>query len=155
IYSSDLARCRDSAAAIAAVHARPVTADADLREIGFGECEGLSFAEIDARFPGAERFWAPGASDVCFPGGESVNLLAARVGRFLARATAAHAGKESVLVVSHGGPLKVMLCRALGLPVDRWWQFRLDLASISLLDLYPEGALVSRLNDTCHLDNMA
>ena len=152
VYSSDLARCLASAAAIATSHTLPVLPDADLREINFGEFEGLSFAEIDARFPGAERFWGAGVTDVCFPGGESVDLLATRVDRFLARIAVAHRGDERVLVVGHGGPLKLMLCRALGLTPIRWWQLRLDLASLSVLDLYPEGAVVSRLNDVCHLE---
>ncbi|MDA8217103.1 MAG: histidine phosphatase family protein [Dehalococcoidales bacterium] len=151
VYSSDLARCLRTAQIIAEPHGLAVVQDADLREISFGECEGLSFAEIEARFPGAERLWMPGNADVCFPGGESVDLLAKRVGRFLARVAAAHSPDDTVVIVSHGGPLRLLVCLELGLPPGRWWQVRVDLASVSLFDLYPEGSVLTRLNDVCHL----
>ncbi|MHB1417897.1 MAG: histidine phosphatase family protein [Chloroflexota bacterium] len=151
VYSSDLARCLQTAQTIAEPHGLAVVPDADLREISFGECEGLSYAEIAARFPGAERFWAPDRTDVCFPSGESVDLLATRIGRFLAKAVADHGPDDAVLVVSHGGPIRLLICLGLGLPPARWWQVRVDLASVSFLDLYPEGAVLNCLNDVCHL----
>jgi len=53
--------------------------------------------------------------------------------------------------VAHRGSLQVLLCLALGLSPLARWQFQLEPASLSELDLYPEGAILSRLNDTHHL----
>ena len=148
VYSSDLRRCLASAEIIAAPHNLSVTPCRELREIDFGDCEGQTFAEIDERSGQAARFWE--ASAACFPGGESTDLLAQRVERFLAR-LADHAPTDRVLVVSHGGPLSLLICRLLGLAASRWWQLRVDLASLSIVDVYAEGSVLALLNDLCHL----
>jgi broad specificity phosphatase PhoE len=48
-------------------------------------------------------------------------------------------------------PLQVLICLAVGLPPERYWQFQLSPGSISLINLYPEGAILNYLNDTHHL----
>ena len=57
IYSSDLARARDTAAPLAALHGLPVGIDEGLRERGFGDFEGLSFEQIEARWPDQALAW--------------------------------------------------------------------------------------------------
>jgi broad specificity phosphatase PhoE len=42
-----------------------------------------------------------------------------------------------VVIVSHGGPLRVLLCNLLGMPIQRQWQLRLDPGSLSAIDLLP------------------
>jgi broad specificity phosphatase PhoE len=54
-------------------------------------------------------------------------------------------------VAGHKGSLQVLLCLALGLPPGAHWQFRVDPAALSELNLYPEGTIVNFLNDTHHL----
>ena len=41
------------------------------------------------------------------------------------------------VIVSHGGPLRILLCSLLGMPIQRQWQLRLDPGSLSALDLLP------------------
>lgn len=149
-FASDLARCLATAETIVRGRGLVVWPRGELREIHFGRFEGLSYAEIERQFSGAAEYWKPGNADRPFPGGESVAMLAERVASFAAEAEALPA-EATALVVAHGGPLKLLICRALGLPAERWWQLRLDLASLSVLDLYPEGSVLSRLNDTSHL----
>jgi broad specificity phosphatase PhoE len=59
---------------------------------------------------------------------------------------------HTMALVAHGGPLQVLLCLALGLPPRSYWQLRIDLGSISELRIYAQGAILTRLNDTHHLD---
>jgi probable phosphoglycerate mutase len=100
IYASDLERARETAAAVARVHGLEVTVDPDLREKHFGSWEGLTDLEIAARFPDAVRGrWGDG---------ETTEEVAARVLGALERIRARH-GSGSVLVVSHGGPLRAIL----------------------------------------------
>ena len=58
VYASDLIRAARSAEIIAAPHGLPVTACPELREIDFGEIEGLTFVEAEAKFPELTRRWA-------------------------------------------------------------------------------------------------
>ena len=58
---------------------------------------------------------------------------------------------KTVGLVAHGGPLQVLLCLALGLPPQAYWQFAMAPASLSELCVYAQGAILTRLNDTHHL----
>ncbi len=150
VYSSDLNRARLTAQIIASVHAAEVVLRPELREIDWGQIEGLTFEEITARFPEAlEVLTVPSLASRA-PGGESLQQLVQRVQRFLA-AVERDSPDQTILIVSHGGPLRVLLCHWLGLDPERLWQIRLDLASMSLVETYPQGAIVAFLNDTSHL----
>lgn len=150
IYSSDLRRAVDTAAAIAEPHRMPVTLCPELREIDFGRCEGLTFDEIAGRYPEAKEVWTGLDSGLSFPGGESIGSLAARVDRFIARLSG-HWPTQTVLAVAHGGSLRVLVCRLLGTDLSRWWQTRLDIASVTVLEPRAEGMSIALLNDVSHL----
>ena len=130
-YSSDLERARDTAALL--LEGRepgpPLRLDADLRELHFGAWEGSTYAEIAARPGGPAVLAGTGAP----PGGESLADLAARTGRFLERLRreTPDASAGAVLIVAHGGPLRLLLCHLLGLPPEAHWRFRVDHGSVS------------------------
>jgi alpha-ribazole phosphatase len=149
IYASDLQRAQATALAIAARHICPVTAEPRLREVDFGEWEGLTYPEIAASYPVGLAAWERNILENAPPGGESVNQLAARVQAVLDDLLGADAG-ETLLLVSHGGPLQVMICLLLGLPPEKYWQFHLSPASLSDISVYPQGAIVNVLNDISH-----
>jgi broad specificity phosphatase PhoE len=100
VYSSDLRRAHETAEIVARSHCVPVTADAGLREIDVGSWSGLTRAEQEERFPGAER-----------PGGETREQHFARVLEAVERIARAHRG-ERVLVVSHGGTMRALRTHA-------------------------------------------
>lgn len=117
VYSSDLARARETAEIVAAKLGLEVTLDPRLRERGFGSWEGLTMAEIEARFADGHRRWrageGPGADDA-----EEFADFSARVSDFLADVLRRHPG-EQVLVVSHGGSIRVVHALATGLDYVR------------------------------------
>ena len=85
-----------------------------------------------------------------FPEGESFEELKARVSKFLDRLNN-HTPEQTVLIVAHGGPLRLLLCYLLELDFWHWRQFQLGVASLSIVDTYPEIAFLSLFNDTSHL----
>ena len=100
VYSSDLARARETAELVAERHGLQVTTLRDLREKHFGSWEGLRDDEILSRFPEARRgHWGDG---------ETSDEMARRVLDALRRIADSHPGGQ-VLVVAHGGPLRAML----------------------------------------------
>ena len=107
IYSSDLARARQTAEAVAATHALEVRFDARLRERSFGTWEGLTREDIEELPPGSRH------------DGESDDEVRERVLEAIGEIAAAHPG-EQVLVVSHGGALNALWHHALGVRVERW-----------------------------------
>lgn len=154
IYASDLQRARGTAQAIAAPRGLPVRADPRLREIAFGAWEGLTYDEIQAQYPADLARWLADPEGCPPPGGESLAQLGERV-ESLMRDIAAEHRHQTVLVVAHGGSLQTLLCLALGLELTGRWRFRLDPASVSEVHLYPEGAIISLLNDCHHLEEIA
>lgn len=81
---------------------------------------------------------------------ELLSELWRRTGAWLAGREA----EEDLLVVAHGGPLRLLLCRFLALPPERHWSFRLDHAGITVLEQVPGLVTLSLLNDCCHLRGM-
>jgi alpha-ribazole phosphatase len=149
IYSSTLSRARSTAEIIASGHKADVIACDELCECNFGYIEGLNFNEIKRLYPAlAEELndWKA----VAFPGGESLEQLNARVLTFFKRLEL-HQPRETVLVVAHGGPLRLMVCNLLGLGLEHWLQMRIDLASLSIIETYPQATVLSLLNDASHL----
>ncbi len=154
IYASDMQRAHRTAQAIAAPRGLLVRTDPRLREIAFGEWEGLTYDEIQAQYPTDLARWLADPEGCPPPGGESLAQLGARVGSLMQDITAEHS-HQTVLVVAHGGSLKALLCLALGLELTGHWHFRLDPASVSEVHLYPEGAIISLLNDCHHVEGIA
>ena len=152
VYSSPLRRARVTAETIIAGRKLQVIECPELREVNFGEIEGLTFAEVSRLHPDVSRSWIDRDPGLKYPGGESVREFHLRVGRFI-NLLENHISEETLLVVAHAGVLRVLMCRLLGLELEHWRQFSFDLASLSEVETYPEGAILNRMNEICHLRN--
>ena len=150
IYSSNLSRAIVTAETIASRHGLEVTTCAEVAEVNFGDLEGLTFDEISKLHPEQARHMADRSLPIEFPGGESISEFNERVKKFLLTLEK-HAPEETVLIVSHAGVLRLMICNLLGIGLQHWRQMRLELGSVSMVDTYPWGAILSLLNDTSHL----
>ncbi|MEV0430447.1 bifunctional RNase H/acid phosphatase [Micromonospora sp. NPDC050495] len=154
VVSSPLSRCTATAEAIAAlVGDPPVRADDDLIECDFGVWEGRTFAEVRGDWPGELDAWLA-STRVAPPEGESFAAVAERTGRAVDRLRRAYPG-ETVVVVSHVSPIKLVLRDALAAGDAFLHRLYLDTAGISVLDLYPDGGVAVRsVNDTAHLNDI-
>lgn len=152
IYSSDLERASLTAKIIASKHQLDVITCAELQEINFGKVEGLTFDEIIRLYPELTELWTSWSRQLKFPDGESVDELNCRVSKFLGRLEK-HAPDETILIVAHAGPLRLLVCHLLGIEPQRWREIRLKLASLSIVETSPEGTVLSLLNDVSHLEH--
>ena len=150
IYSSDLRRASVTAETIGSRHRLEVVICSELREVNFGKLEGLTFEEISQLYPEVTKLWVEGNPELKYPGGESLNGFNKRVSDFASRLEK-HALEETILIVAHSGSLRTLMCQLLGIELRYRRQFRLDLASLSILETYSQGAILSLLNDVCHL----
>jgi 2,3-bisphosphoglycerate-dependent phosphoglycerate mutase len=145
VYSSDLQRARQTAHSIATALGLLVQHEAGWREMAFGRWEGLTWAEIQQRDPAALAAWQADSLHVAPPEGETLAQVHERVKAAFAGLIAAHQG-HTVVVVSHGGPLRLLLCLTLGLPPQAHWRFMLHPGSLSALHLDEPGVVLTRLN---------
>ena len=146
IYASTRKRAYVTAEIIASGRELNITRCAELDEVNFGEIEGLTYDEICRLYPEVTKLWANWSLELSFPGGESFDQFNSRVAKFLERLKR-HAPEETVLIVGHGGPFRLMVCHLLGLGLEHWWQCYFDLASVSIVETYPQGAILNLLND--------
>lgn len=154
IYASDLQRAWQTAKIIQAAlppdSRPPLIGEPRLREMCFGMWEGLTYNEIQARQPKLLQRWESDLEHTTPPDGENLLELAERVQEAYKSVLAAHS-EGTVVLVAHGGPLQMLITQALGMPVGRFWQIHLSNASLSVVNVYPEGAIVNLLNCVDHL----
>jgi ribonuclease H / adenosylcobalamin/alpha-ribazole phosphatase len=150
VVSSPLARTFATAEVVAQATGAELLVDDDLVETDFGEWEGLTFAQVMARWPEEMAAWTASV-DAAPPGGESLADAARRALAALDRLLSEH-GRKTIAVVSHVTPIKTIVCRALLAPPAALFRINLDVGSLSEVDWYADGpALVRSLNDTAHL----
>jgi len=165
LVSSDLERARDTADILGAALGLSPSLDPGLREVFLGAWQGLSHAEIAARFPDEWAAWRAGR-DIRRGGGETYAELAERVYRSISSIADAHAGHHggpsegppnppgrTILVVSHGAALKGFVARVLGLTTEGLRAFRVQ-ANTGVTVVERDEARVWRLEvwkDEAHL----
>jgi len=156
LYTSPLLRARQTAEAVAAVLGLVVVADPRLREEDFGAWENRTRAEVQAADPQHLAAWEAGDT-IAPPGGESLMAVRERVAECADALARRHPG-ETVLLASHVGPIKALVCAALELPAAGARRTWLDPASICVVDwLLDAGGARSTgvlrvFNATAHLD---
>lgn len=166
IWRSDLARVAETAApAEGALPRVPVVVDERLRELDLGSWTGLSRHEAAAADPAAFSAWTRGDHDAPAGGAETFGELRARVAGVLSDMAAAALDRatggvrSTVLVFTHGGPVRVGVAAALRLPVGGHRCFApVANCAVSVLDVAPPGrlgdsdALLGAYNRTGHLE---
>lgn len=134
LVSSDLRRARESAEIVGAHWGMEVVVDSRLRELHFGEWEGRSWTELEqtdgARLGRWMRDWAREP----VPGGESFLDLVGRASRWLEEWAENSKAAGDTLVVAHAGSIRAILCRLLGVPIERAFDFDVSHARVTGLD---------------------
>jgi alpha-ribazole phosphatase len=134
VWTSPALRCRRLAQRLDTATAR---CDGRLAELDFGAWEGLRWGAIDARL---SRAWTRDFLAVAAPGGECGNDLLRRVDEWRSEALSEPAA--AVAVVSHGGPIRALLCRWLELPARCMFTLKIEPSTVSLVRLGATGARV-------------
>ncbi|MFI5226222.1 MAG: histidine phosphatase family protein [Candidatus Limnocylindrales bacterium] len=176
IVASPLVRAHQTARIVAAGLSGRVPAvetDTRLAEMDYGEWEGLTYAEIDARDAARRRAWEADPAGIRCPGGESGDDVAIRARDFLVDLLASNAAADEgprpgvsrgssvdptlpILAVAHSSFNRILVCVALGLPV-REFRLRLQQDQVNLTVLRfehgtgPSDARLILLNDLAHV----
>ena len=151
LYASDLKRAFETAELIGrSVGCEPVPMSA-LREIFLGAWEGMRTDEIAERFPEAWASWVEEPDWDCVPGGEGAAAFDARVGAAMDEIVGRHPHGD-VLVVTHGGVIQIALHRIVGRPSRGLFPFKIQNASISVIEKRDGRMVISGVNDVGHLE---
>lgn len=148
LASSDLSRAHSSAAIIATELGLTFTQDARLREMDFGEWDGLAWSEIEARDGERCQAWMEHWTVARAPAGESVPDVVGRVTEWLTSTLVLSSRVTSIAVVTHAGLIRSALCHLTGVPVEQMFNFPADYARATVVEVHDGVARVSLLNDS-------
>ncbi|MEK6985846.1 MAG: histidine phosphatase family protein [Candidatus Thermoplasmatota archaeon] len=154
LYSSPLARARQTAAAIGGHAARrslPIEVVPELYEMDYGRFAGQRYDDAEPHIEQLRDAWRMGYLGEPFPGGESPILAQHRVRPFCTRILA-EAARHPIAVVGHGRLNRVLLATLTGAGLERMDEFPQSNAAITELAVNGGVARIVRLNDTAHLD---
>ncbi|MEI8172575.1 MAG: histidine phosphatase family protein [Deltaproteobacteria bacterium] len=143
---SPMARCMETAAAVLESREIRMEIDHNLREIDFGQWEGMSFDEIAKSSPDLVRRWGAFDPVFAFPGGESIGDFLERV-RFVAERLS-HDPADTILLCTHGGIIRTMICHFLKLEPWQYILFTVKPASVTTIELYDSGGILTGLSET-------
>ena len=135
IISSPLSRCTQLATELSAFLSTPFETDDRLKELNFGDWEGRKWGDID---PETLNNWMGNYVNIAPPNGETYQQLADRCGDFLADIKEKSDPSVSLFIIAHGGSIRTFLHTALGLQLEKTFDFTVDYGSISILN-YKHG----------------
>jgi 2,3-bisphosphoglycerate-dependent phosphoglycerate mutase len=154
LYSSDLARAFETATIIGAPLGLTVVTSARLRERQYGLWEGLTAAEIQARYPEQFAIWRARTTDFAPPQGETRSELLTRALAELQTIARRHV-RDMVVVVTHGGLCYVLINHILGSVNGDQREFTFGNASIHTLEVTGDRWSVISMDETAHLQMKA
>jgi alpha-ribazole phosphatase len=151
IYTSPMLRTRQTADALCRLTGAQAALEDGLKEIDYGEWEGLRHDEVKERWPQAFEYWAHDVASRGTPGGETAFHVAARAMRVVEGIRSRHE-RGNVLLVSHKATLRVITCALLGLDV-RLFRERIaqPVAAVTMFVLTNRTAQLTILGDRSHL----
>ena len=153
IYTSPMLRTRQTAAALERATGIQARVEAGLREIDYGEWEGLRQDEVKQRWPEAFEYWAADVASRGTPGGETAFQVAGRAMRVVEEIRTRHS-EGNVLLVSHKATLRIITCALLGLDV-RLFRERIaqPVGAVTLFAVTERTAQLTLLGDRSHLSD--
>ena len=152
IYSSDLARARQTAQPAASLLAREILLEKDLRERHYGIFERLTYAEVKKRFPEDYARFEAHDPEYAFRTGESFRNFYERSVAVISRIVKQHED-QSVLVFTHGGVLDMLYRFIGGFPLGAARDFGIPNAGLNRIEVTPAGWRVLNWADTTHLES--
>jgi alpha-ribazole phosphatase len=147
IYCSALKRASRSAEILAEDFGIKPVVEPGLKERHFGQWEGLTFDQIEARWPGTFQVWASDPLSHSPEGGESTIEVSRRVKEASDRILCNHDG-GTIAIVAHGGVNRVMLSGFLGVPLENLFRIEQDHGCVNVIEFHNGYPVVKIINWT-------
>ncbi len=150
IYSSPLKRAMQTADIVNKNFSKDIIQNENLKEINFGDWEGLRFDEIVNQYPELSQQWIRNPDKMRPPKGENFLDLQKRAIIAFEEIYNANKGKN-VLIVSHGGLISVLICHILQIELAGLWRFIAANTGISVIEERNQELFLTTFNEYSHL----
>ena len=150
IYSSDLGRAVQTAQILGDKLNIKVEETEALREMGFGEWEGLLIDEIKTNYANVYTTWRNEPHLAQIPGGETLHLIKDRVDSIIQSLNEKYDNKH-ILLVTHSVTVRVMLLAFLNSGMENIYRIKQDNTALNIVEYRDYGPVVIKMNDTSHI----
>lgn len=151
VYSSDLERAYQTARFIAFDRGLGVEKLQELREINFGEWEGMTYEGIRMKWPDELKQLFASADTVQIPKGETIQAVVQRMSQVIKALVERHPN-QTIVLVSHGMAIRCAISHFMHIPLRYVWNIRQDNTAVNIISFYAnDHAILELLNDTHHL----
>lgn len=151
IYTSPLMRAQAFSVPLAGRFRLVPTVLTELREMSFGRWEGLRYMDMEPEMQASFERWYADPVNNCPPGGEAAASLTKRVERAVKIIMSEMATTETAAIVTHGGVIRVAVTMLMGMAPAMAARFRIDTASVTVLEYLAGQWQLACLNNICHL----
>lgn len=151
IYTTTSSRTKETVKLLAQINKIDIQESEALKEINFGDFEGKDFKEIQKNYPDEFNKMISEGYEYKYPNGESLIECYERVSKEI-KLILEYNGKDStILVCSHAGTIRNILTCLISDTFEYHWNFKIDNASVSIVEVDNGFAVIDRLNDTSFL----
>lgn len=151
IYTTTSSRTKETVKLLAQINKIDIQESEVLKEINFGDFEGKDFKEIQKNYPEEFNKMISEGYEYKYPNGESLIECYERVSKEI-KLILEYNGKDStILVCSHAGTIRNILTCLISDTFEYHWNFKVDNASVSIVEVDNGFAVIDRLNDTSFL----
>ena len=153
LYTRPLRRALETAPIISQRLGVEVCPCDNLKEINVGLLDGLTQDEMWQQYPDFMRTWSSDGPTAVMPGGEYILQVQKRAWDTIEEIKGLHP-EDNVAVVSHSFTLQVLMCRLIGMPLSNFQRLRVNLASMTQVEMGQDSTTLVRYNDQCHLEGL-
>ncbi|KPU28131.1 phosphoglycerate mutase [Caloranaerobacter sp. TR13] len=149
IYTSDLKRSYQTAKIISDIIKTNIIIDKNLREICFGNWQGLTLTQIKKDFNKEYIIWRTKPHKFSLPGAEKLIEVQERMKKVINKVL--HSNYQNILIVSHSTAIKALILGILDIDLAKFNNIKIDNTSITIIEYHNTVPIIRLLNDTCHL----
>ena len=152
IYTTTSSRTKYTVEEIAQERNIEIIEKDTLKEISFGDFEGLDFNEIKDRYPDEFQKMIDEGYNYRYPNGESLVDSYNRVVKEI-KDIVNNNDNKNILICSHGGTIRNILTYLISNSYNYHWNFRIDNCSVTTLEIDNGFAVINNMNDTSFLNS--
>ena len=147
IYTTTSSRTKDTVKKLSELKSIEIIEKESLKEISFGDFEGLTFKEIENRYPEEFQDMITKGYEYKYPNGESLIDSYNRVCTELDNIISNNDG-QTILICSHGGTIRNIITYLISNSYKYHWNFKIDNGSVTILEIQDGFAVITTMNNT-------
>lgn len=147
IYTTTSSRTKDTVKKLSELKSIDIIEKESLKEISFGDFEGLTFKEVENRYPEEFQDMIKKGNEYKYPNGESLidsyNRVCTELDNIIS-----NCDNQTILICSHGGTIRNIITYLISNSYKYHWNFKIDNGSVTILEIQDGFTVITAMNNT-------